>query len=36
VRKGRDIERRVLGRAVRYHLQHRVVMNGQKTVVFAD
>jgi formyltetrahydrofolate deformylase len=36
VRKGRDIERRVLGRAVRYHLQHRVVMNGQRTVVFAD
>lgn len=36
VRKGRDIERRVLGRAVRYHLQHRVIMNGRKTVVFAD
>ncbi len=36
VRKGRDIERRVLGRAVRYHLQHRVMMNGRKTVVFAD
>ncbi|MCX7342468.1 MAG: formyltetrahydrofolate deformylase [Hyphomicrobiales bacterium] len=36
VRKGRDIERRVLGRAVRYHLEHRVIMNGQKTVVFAD
>ena len=36
VRKGRDIERLVLGRAVRYHLQHRVVMNGHRTVVFAD
>jgi formyltetrahydrofolate deformylase len=36
VRKGRDIERRVLARAVRYHLDGRVILNGQKTVVFAD
>jgi formyltetrahydrofolate deformylase len=36
VRKGRDIERRVLGRAVRYHLENRVIMNARKTVVFAD
>jgi formyltetrahydrofolate deformylase len=36
VRKGRDIERRVLARAVRFHLEDRVVLNGRKTVVFAD
>ncbi len=36
VRKGRDIERRVLARAVRWTLEDRVVLNGQKTVVFTD
>ena len=36
VRKGRDIERRVLARAVRHHLEDRVLVNGRKTVVFAD
>jgi formyltetrahydrofolate deformylase len=36
VRKGRDIERRVLARALRYHLDGRVIVNGAKTVVFAD
>ncbi|MFD0849897.1 formyltetrahydrofolate deformylase [Sphingosinicella xenopeptidilytica] len=36
VRKGRDIERRVLARAVRYHLQDRVLLNGATTVVFRD
>jgi formyltetrahydrofolate deformylase len=36
VRKGRDIERRVLARAVRYHLEDRVISNGKKTVVFAS
>lgn len=36
VRKGRDIERRVLARAVRYHLEDRVLLNGRKTVVFAE
>lgn len=36
VRKGRDIEQRVLARAVSYHLQARVLMNGLKTVVFRD
>ena len=36
VRKGRDIERRVLARAVHYHLQDRVLVNGSKTVVFRD
>ncbi len=34
VRKGRDIERRVLARAVGYHLENRVILNGKKTVVF--
>ena len=36
VRKGRDIERRVLARAVRHHLADRVLLNGEKTVVFTD
>ena len=36
VRKGRDIERRVLARAVRMHLQDRVILNGSRTVVFTD
>jgi len=36
VRKGRDIERRVLARAVRHHLEDRVILNGRKTVVFMD
>ena len=36
VRKGRDIERRVLARALRWHLEDRVVLNGRKTVVFND
>jgi formyltetrahydrofolate deformylase len=34
VRKGRDIERRVLARAVSHHLEDRIVLNGKKTVVF--
>jgi formyltetrahydrofolate deformylase len=34
VRKGRDIERRVLAEAVRLHLADRVLMNRNKTVVF--
>ncbi|HEV7256456.1 MAG TPA: formyltetrahydrofolate deformylase [Bosea sp. (in: a-proteobacteria)] len=36
VRKGRDIERRVLARAVLHHLEDRVILNGKKTVVFLD
>lgn len=36
IRKGRDIERRVLARAVRHHLADRVLLNGAKTVVFSD
>ena len=34
VRKGRDIERRVLATAVRHHLEDRVLLNGSRTVVF--
>lgn len=34
VRKGRDIERRVLAAAVLYHLEDRVLMDGHKTIVF--
>ena len=31
---GRDIEMRVLARAVRFQAEHRVIVNGRKTVVF--
>ena len=31
---GRDIEARVLARAIRFHIGHRVLINGQRTVVF--
>ena len=31
---GRDIESVVLARAVRWHVEHRVLLNGHKTVVF--
>ena len=36
VRKGRDIERRVLARAVAYQLEDRVLLNASKTVVFTS
>jgi formyltetrahydrofolate deformylase len=36
IRKGRDIERRVLARAVRWFLEDRILLNGSKTVVFTD
>jgi formyltetrahydrofolate deformylase len=36
IRKGRDIERRVLARAVRWWCDDRVLLNGRKTVVFTD
>jgi formyltetrahydrofolate deformylase len=35
VRKGRDLETVVLARAVRAHLENRVLTYGRKTVVFA-
>ena len=34
VRKGRDLEKIVLARAVDLHLRHRVIVYGNKTVVF--
>ncbi|RVQ65824.1 formyltetrahydrofolate deformylase [Croceicoccus ponticola] len=34
VAKGRDVERRVLSRAVKAHLEDRVFLNGDRTVVF--
>jgi formyltetrahydrofolate deformylase len=34
-RKGRDLEMIVLARAVRFHLTHRVLIYGRKTVVFS-
>jgi formyltetrahydrofolate deformylase len=36
IRKGRDIERRVLARAIRLFVEGRVLQNGRKTVVLAD
>lgn len=35
VAQGQDVERSVLARAVRWHAQHRVLLNGNSTVVFA-
>jgi len=34
VNVGRDIERIVLSKAVKYHAEHRVLLNGHRTVVF--
>jgi formyltetrahydrofolate deformylase len=34
IRKGRDLERQVLSRAVRAHLQRRVLVEGNRTIVF--
>jgi formyltetrahydrofolate deformylase len=34
VQKGRDLERMVLTRAVRWHLEHRILFYGNKTVIF--
>jgi formyltetrahydrofolate deformylase len=34
VRKGRDLERQVLARAVRLHLDRRVLVEGKRTIVF--
>lgn len=36
IRRGRDIERRVLARALTWHLEGRVLLNGKRTVVFPD
>ncbi len=34
VRFGRDVEKMVLARGLRYHLEDRVLVHGNKTVVF--
>jgi len=36
IRKGRDLERTVLSRALRYYLHDRVLINGTTSVVFSD
>ncbi len=36
VAKGRDVERRVLAKAVRAHLEDRVMLNGHRTVIFGN
>src|SRR5690606_15645514 len=36
VRRGRDLERSVLTRAVRLHLQRRLLVTGNRTIVFGD
>ena len=33
-RKGRDLERQVLTHAVRLHLQNRIIISGNRTIVF--
>jgi hypothetical protein len=34
LQKGRDLEKAVLSRAVRWHLDHRILVYDRKTVVF--
>ncbi|BDO43106.1 formyltetrahydrofolate deformylase [Cellulomonas sp. NTE-D12] len=34
VRLGQDVERRALARAVRWHAEHRVLLDGRRTIVF--
>ena len=34
-RLGRDMERQVLARAVRWHVEDRIIIDGNKTVIFA-
>ena len=34
LQKGRDLEKVVLSRAVRWHLENRILLYGKKTVVF--
>ncbi|SHM86646.1 formyltetrahydrofolate deformylase [Roseibium suaedae] len=36
VARGRDIESRVLARAVKYHMENRVIIVGNKTIVFTQ
>jgi formyltetrahydrofolate deformylase len=34
IRKGRDLEKAVLSRALRWHVENRVLLYGNQTVVF--
>ncbi len=34
IQKGRDLEKMVLSRAVRWHIEHRILVYGNKTVIF--
>ena len=34
IRKGRDLERLVLAKALRYHFEHRILVRGRKTIIF--
>jgi formyltetrahydrofolate deformylase len=34
VRKGRDLERRILSQALLYHTEHRILVHGKKTIIF--
>jgi formyltetrahydrofolate deformylase len=34
IQKGRDLEKGVLSRAVRWHIENRILLYGNKTVVF--
>jgi formyltetrahydrofolate deformylase len=35
VEKGRDLEKLVLSRAVRWHIENRILLHGNRTVIFA-
>ncbi len=34
IQKGRDLERVVLSKAVRWHIEHRILLYANKTVIF--
>ncbi len=34
IRKGRDLERLVLAKALQYHFEHRILVHGHKTIIF--
>jgi formyltetrahydrofolate deformylase len=34
IRKGRDLERRILSQALTYHTEHRILVHGKKTIIF--
>jgi len=34
IQKGRDLEKVVLSRAVRWHVENRILLYGKKTVIF--